>query len=830
MMLENPKPKLSRQLRILITLSLIIFLLETLVMVILPLLYADTGNYLRNFADAFLLPALSAPFIWLLIARPLRSAALTEASLDEQKTFVDNLVQNSAVPIFVLNAEHRVLIWNRACEELTGIKAEAMLGKDEPWRAFYGHKRPVLADIVIDDSLALAPTLFSTIGKSGLIPEGLQAEGWYPNLNGMDRYIFFNAAPIRNGQGELLAVIESLEDITERKRYEEQLEYQASHDGLTNLPNRNLLGDRIRQALLMARRNNRKLAVLFVDLDNFKFINDSQGHEIGDMLLKIVAGRLTGCVRAGDTVARQGGDEFALVVSDLAETEDASRIAENIQTALAQPLQVNGTEFVVTCSIGISVFPKDGEDECTLFKNADVAMYRAKERGRNNFQFYTGEMNARTLTRVTMEKLLRGALEKGELLLHYQPKVNLPTGRITGMEALIRWQSPELGMVSPADFIPLAEETGLIEPIGEWVMQTACAQNKAWQDEDLPPLTMAVNLSPRQFRQKNLCSVIRRVLRETGLAPRFLELEVTESMVMHDVDWAISILKELKVMGVYLAMDDFGTGYSSLSYLKRFPFDTLKIDRSFVRDITTDPDSAAIARAVIAMAHGLHLKVVAEGVETVGQLNYLLQNDCDEMQGYYFSRPVSAADFALLLREGHRLRPSGENRRCSGKALLIVDDDEEAAAALAEVLGIDGYQIMTATSAAEGFELLANHRVAVVISDQRMPEMNGSEFLSRVRELHPDTVRIILSGHADLDSVTEAINRGAIYKFAYKPWKEKDIREKIGAAFSHHESLRGGTPGISGESRDLSGANYRRESFAPPEQPHYLQSPIRLAS
>lgn len=920
MVLINRKPSLAKHFHIFITMSLIIFLLESLVMFILPLLFPDTNNSLQNFADAFILSVLSAPFTWLLIARPLRTDAQTEltrinavldfivdavisfdergtieslnpaaeemfgyplhelagqnfaliipetgaeseatpfpsasvetgsdfhanyealgcsnngtsfpveisisqlrlggrltfiaiihditerkrakARIEEQKEFVENLVQNSAVPTFVLNAQHRVLIWNRACEELTGIKAEAVLGTDEPWRAFYDHKRPVLADIVIDGNMEHAPDCYRTFGKSGLIPEGLQAEGWYPDLNGMDRYIYFNAAPIRNGRGELLAVIESLEDITERKRYEEQLEYQASHDGLTNLPNRNLLSDRIQQALLVARRKQQQLAVLSVGLDNFKFINDSQGHAVGDLLLKIVAERLTGCVRGGDTVARQGGDEFVLVISELAEAEHASQIADKIQITLAEPFQINEHEFVVTCSIGISVFPKDGEDVQTLLKNADMAMYRAKEQGRNNFQFYTGEMNARTLARMTIENLLRRALEKNELLLHYQPKVDLRTGQITGMEALIRWQSPELGMVSPANFIPIAEETGLIEQIGEWVIRTACAQNKAWQNANLPPLPIAVNLSPRQFRQKNLCSVISRVLQETNLNPRYLELEVTESMVMHNMDWAISTLKKLKEMGMYLAMDDFGTGYSSLSYLKRFSFDKLKIDQSFVRDITSDPDSAAIARAVIAMAHSLHLKVIAEGVETIGQLNYLLLNECDEIQGYYFSRPIPVADFEQLLHERRQLQLPEQNHLCSIKTLLIVDDVEEVATALAEVLAIDGYHILTATSALEGFELLANHQVAVVLSDQRMHGMNGSEFLSRVKELYPDTIRIIMSGHADLDAVTDAINRGAIYKFLSKPWKEEDIREKIVEAFRHYESMHGRARGISGE-------------------------------
>ncbi len=391
--------------------------------------------------------------------------------------------------------------------------------------------------------------------------------------------------------------------------------------------------------------------------------------------------------------------------------------------------------------------------------------------------------------RLTMENHLCHALERDELRLYYQPKVNLRTGLITGMEALIRWQSPELGMVSPAEFIPLAEETGLIEPIGEWVIRTACRQNRVWQAANLTPLTVAVNVSARQFREKNLTRVVGKALRETGLAPHYLEIELTESLVMHNVEAVAAILAELKEMGISLAMDDFGTGYSSLSCLKRFPFDKLKIDQSFVREITTAPDSAAIARTVIAMAHSLNLKVIAEGVETEGQLNYLRRNDCDEMQGYYFSRPVPAADFERLLREGRRLQHSSEGHVCPRKTLLIVDDEKDVAAALAAVLDTDGYHVLVATSAEQGFELMANHRVAVVLADQRMPRMSGTEFLSRVKELYPDSVRMIVSGFADFDTVTNAINCGAIYKFLFKPWKAEEIKEQVGEAFRHYESL-----------------------------------------
>ena len=708
-----------------------------------------------------------------------------------QRNFIESLMQSCAVPIFVLGADHVVLVWNRACEELTGVKAADMLGKVEPWRAFFDHKRPVLADLVIDGDLALAAQHYGILGKSALIPEGLKAEGWYRNLNGRDRYIFFNAAPVRDCEGNLLAVVESLEDITERKCYEEQIEYHASHDPLTELPNRSLLGDRLQQALHLARRKKQGIAVYFVDLDNFKFVNEHLGHDVGDKVLKVVAARLTGCVRAGDTLARHGADGFVVAVSDLAEEGHIAQVADTIRTLIADPITIDSHEFNITCSIGISAFPRDGEDMQTLIKNAGMAMYRAKGQGRNNFQFYAAEMNARSQVHLAMENHLRRALERDELLLHYQPKVNLQTGQITGMEALIRWQSPEFGLVSPAEFIPLAEETGLIVPIGEWVIRTACAQNKAWQDTHLAPLTVAVNVSARQCRDDDLCRVVGQALQESGLEAHYLELELTESLVMHNAESVAGILAQLKGMGVSLAMDDFGTGYSSLSCLKRFPFDKLKIDQSFVSDITVDPDSAAIASTIIVMAHSLHLKVIAEGVETEGQLNYLGRHGCDEMQGYYFSRPVPATDFERLLREGRILHLPAEAQVGLRNTLLIVDDEVEVAAALAEVLKLDGYHVLVATSAVQGFELMARHHVAVVLADQRMPGTSGSEFLGRVKELHPDSVRMMLTGVADFDCVTNAVNCGAIYKFLFKPWNPKDIRLKVGEAFRHYELLRG---------------------------------------
>jgi diguanylate cyclase (GGDEF)-like protein len=463
---------------------------------------------------------------------------------------------------------------------------------------------------------------------------------------------------VKKAQEELVRTLLLNQEI-EKRQAREKLEYQASHDALTGLPNRNLLIDRLQLALLHAERQENQVAVLFVDLDHFKFVNDSMGHTYGDRLLTIIARRLTESVRADDTIARHGGDEFVVILPVLGTDEDVVKVVEKIRTALGRPLHIDEHEIELSCSIGVGIFPKDGRDAQEILKNAEAAMFDAKELGRNNCRFFTAALNDRTVARMTMERQLRRALERDEFLLHYQPQVDLGTGRITGVEALLRWQNPELGMVPPGAFIPLAEDTGLIVPIGEWVLREACSRNKAWQDRGLAPLIMAVNLSPRQFWFPGLIESITNVLRESGLAPRFLELEIIESMVMRDVKAATAMLDELKKLGVHLSMDDFGTGYSSLSHLKRFPFDKLKMDISFVREVTHDPSSAAIAKAIIAMAHNLNLQVIAEGVETGGQLSYLHAHGCDEMQGFYFSRPLPAEEIEQFLREEHRLQLPG---------------------------------------------------------------------------------------------------------------------------------------------------------------------------
>jgi len=438
----------------------------------------------------------------------------------------------------------------------------------------------------------------------------------------------------------------------ERKRAEDRIHFMANHDALTGLPNRTLMKDRLSQALFYAQRYDRWVAVVFIDLDNFKIINDSLGHSAGDELLKVIAKRMVGCVRATDTVVRLGGDEFVIVLFD--QPKDAETIAatvRTIRTAIDEQLSLEGHAIRVTSSLGVAIYPNDGAEVDALLGNADAAMYQAKENGRDNFQFYTPDLNTRAHEIFTLREELRNAVLHSEFELHYQPQIDLRTERMFAVEALIRWRHPKLGLLSPIKFVPLAEECGLIVQIGDWVLHEACRQNKAWQDAGLTPITVSVNVSARQFREKSLTSRVVDALRDSGLSAEYLELEVTESMIMQNLERAVDTMQELKRLGVRIAIDDFGTGYSSLSALKTFPVGRLKIDKSFIADVSSDESDRAVARAVVALGHNLNLKVIAEGVETDDQVAFLRANNCDEIQGYHFSKPLPAADIPRLLRE-----------------------------------------------------------------------------------------------------------------------------------------------------------------------------------
>jgi diguanylate cyclase (GGDEF)-like protein/PAS domain S-box-containing protein len=450
------------------------------------------------------------------------------------------------------------------------------------------------------------------------------------------------------GAGPTRAVIAHT-DITDRKQAEARLIRLAHYDSVTTLPNRVLLQERFKDALFQAERDHGIVAALFLDLDRFKLLNDTLGHEVGDQLLHKISDRLARGLPNGDTIGRLGGDEFAIILNKLHKAEDAGLVAQKLMNAIAEPIQVDGMEVFVTASIGIALYPTDGATPEILIKNADIAMYRAKELGRSNYQFYVPEMNTRALTKLKLGNGLQRALEREELFLHYQPQLDLNSGRVVGVEALIRWNHPTLGVVPPCEFIPVAEETGLIVPIGEWALRTACAQNKAWQEMGLPPITVSVNLSARQFAQNDVIGLVQRALDETGLEGCYLDLELTESMMMEKAEEVIATLKNLKALGVKVSIDDFGTGYSNLGYLERFPLDTLKIDRSFISNIVYGGDRGTIAKAVIQLAHSLGFNVIAEGVETDAQLGFLQNHGCDIIQGYYFSRPISADNFAALL-------------------------------------------------------------------------------------------------------------------------------------------------------------------------------------
>jgi diguanylate cyclase (GGDEF)-like protein len=563
-----------------------------------------------------------------------------ETAIQQERTFIQTIIDGVRDPARIVSPDFGVLMMNQAALAVLPSKQTSM----EELTCYQAYRQSDTPCSGEDHQCVLKEVIKT--GKPCSIKHKDILE------DNKERIFEVEASPLWNADGSLYGVLEVIRNITkdlsteaQLREHQERLYHAVHHDTLTNLPNRMLLQDRLSRMMLKAKRNKTYVAILFLDLDRFKKINETLGHDIGDQLLLEVSKRLKNCIRKSDTVARIGGDEFGVILDDLRDVKFVAVVARKFLQALSKPIIIQEYELYATSSIGISLYPDDGEDEDVLFRCADTALYRAKDAGKNNYQYYTPDMNTRAFEFLLMESGLRKAVENDELVVFYQPLINLENNKLIGMEALLRWQHPEKGMISPGDFIPLAEETGLIEPIGEWVLQAACAQNKKWQDAGYPPVKVSVNMSSRQFNKKNLVEMVNETLEKTGLSPEYLGIEITESVIMQDVKSTITKLKKLHGMGICLSIDDFGTGYSSLSYLKLFPIDFLKIDRSFVFNISSDSTDAAIAASVILLAHSMELKVVAEGVETSEQLELLRGQGCDYVQGFLFSKPLAAEEF-----------------------------------------------------------------------------------------------------------------------------------------------------------------------------------------
>lgn len=681
-----------------------------------------------------------------------------------------------ASPDFVgiTDAVGRLVYLNDAARQLIG----APLGGDVTGRRWQELHPPWAVELIETRALPKAREQGSWVGESACVTS-----------DGRELPLSQVVIAHKDARGRIRFFGTIARDISEIKRYEQALEYQANHDALTELPNRQLLRDRLGQAVAYGKRNRRMAAVLLIDIDRFKVVNDSLGHAAGDEVLRAVGQRLQASARAGDTVGRYGGDTFVVVLADLRRENDLAIIVRKIRRALVEPHAVDDHLPVrLTCSMGAALYPRDGDDPATLLRNASAAMHRAKEAGRDRFELYELAMSERAHQWLSLETELRHAIEHNQLVLHYQPRVDLVSGEVLGCEALVRWAHPRDGLIPPARFIPLAEESGLIHALGDWVLYAACRQARAWSEAAIPCGVVAVNVSARQLDQSGFADAVGKIFAAVGVAPRNLELEMTESAVMQDMAATEKKLGRLKGLGVQLSLDDFGTGYSSLAHLHRFPFDNIKLDRSFVQNLTTDPDDAVLARTIIGMARGLRLRVIAEGVETEAQAHYLKRSGCDEIQGYLVSRPVPAEELEVFLcSEQRRVFELPEIEQAQG-ALLILDDDRSVGAAIQRTLGREGYPVIASTSPSEAFELLARHRIAVVVCDHQMPQMTGVEFLARVRELHPGTVRILLTGSGGIEVLAAAVNRGEIFRYVAKPWSDDVLRDSVRDAFARYTS------------------------------------------
>jgi diguanylate cyclase (GGDEF)-like protein/PAS domain S-box-containing protein len=605
-----------------------------------------------------------------------------------------------------------------------------------------------------------------------------------------DGSVFWNEltlAPVVNDRGFTSHFVGILRDITQSKNYQQELEHQANYDSLTGLPNRNLLNDRLQQAITFAKRNDHEFTLAFLDIDNFKLVNDSLGHNAGDELLQQIAGRIVLQMRDTDTVARLGGDEFVILLTDNIPLATHVRRLEKLKQQLIAPMTIAEHEMVVSFSMGVCRYPVDGDSSVTLLRNGDTAMYEAKHLGRNRLCMFKPEMNVLVQQRLQMEQAIRQGLTNKEFLVVYQPQANLRTGRLCGLEALVRWNHNNT-MIAPDAFIAIAEQCGLITELDFYVFSSVCWQISQWQDE-LQGVAIAVNFSALSFMDAQFVVRIRAVMEQHGIAPGWIKIEMTESTLMHDANESLVKMQQLQAFGIHFSIDDFGTGYSSLAYLKRFPFSQLKIDRSFINDVYTDPESAALVRSMISMGHNLGISVIAEGVETVEQLGFLSKAGCDEIQGYFYARPLSVdACWQKLQHKDQALLPPdiyGNGRRC----LLLVDSEANILAALKRELRLENYQLLTADTAGEAIDLLAKHKVDVVLTDLRLSDMTGVDFLQKIRAIYPDIIRMVLSGTTEISGILKAVNECVIYRFITKPWEPVELKVQLAEAFKLREVL-----------------------------------------
>lgn len=683
-------------------------------------------------------------------------------SAEDELRKLTTAIEQSVSSIIITNIDGTIEYVNPQFHKTTGYEADEVIGGK--FELLNSGKMP----------LATYKNLWETI-KQGHVWQG---ELLNKKKNGELYWELVSISPVRDRDGHIAHFIGIQHDITERKVLEDRLNFMAYHDELTELPNRTLLLDRFNQITTYARRHHSKAALMILDLDRFKLINDTLGHDIGDKLLIEIAHRLGHCLRDNDTIARYGGDEFVILAESFNDIQVLVDLATRLVNVVAEPLIIDKHSLHISASIGITIWPDDGEDLGTLLRLADTAMYHAKDLGRAQFQFYTDELNLRTSQRLQLENSLREAIDNAEFELYYQPQVHLGSGKVIGAEALIRWNHPELGLVTPMQFIPLAEDTGLINPIGDWVLQTACAQATQWQKAGHAELSMAVNVSARQLDDPDFILRLQTILQETGFEPAKLEIEITESSVMSYPDKMLGILNNIKKLGIKLALDDFGTGYSSLSYLRRFPFDKLKIDRSFIIDIANKSENAAITHSIVEMAHSLDMVVLCEGVETEIQLSYLRNSACDEIQGYLISRPVPAGDF---LHQLENPVPAARDliETAEKPSVLLVDDDPHICSAVRHVIKKPWLDILEAHDGQAALDILATRPVQVVVVDFHMPGIDGIDLLSRIKDLYPDVMRIALSGTVHREDIVRAINQGIVHRFLLKPWDDEELRSTV---------------------------------------------------